>query len=261
MAGRVPSEAPVFFDPSGRRARRLRFGAWIVAIAAVLLLIGFGTSLAIAPQIIPLSQAGAHARPAAVRHIRERRVTFDAARPHSQPLPASQRIAGAYFPPWQEGALDSLRLHAASLTHIYPAWLQIGPDGRTLRSVDWNPRTTPTTTPLLRIAKARHLRIVPTVANAENSRFDAHRMELMLRTPGAAQGMTRQLIQFVEGNDLAGLQLDIEFIDPNLWPAYEAWVDELGHALHARGKELSIAVQAGADAATIRALAHAADYV
>src|SRR6185503_110475 len=110
MAGRAPSEAPVFFDPSGRRARRLRFGAWIVAVGAVLLLVGFGTSRAIAPQIIPLSQVGAHAaRPAAGRHIRERRLTFDAPRSPSPPLPASARLVGAYFPPWQQAALDSLR--------------------------------------------------------------------------------------------------------------------------------------------------------
>ena len=171
MAGRTPSEAPVFFDPSGQRARRLRFGAWVVAIAAALLLVGFAASLAIAPEILPLSQASAHAaRPAAVRHIRERRVTFDAPRPRSQPLPASARVIGAYFAPWQEGALNSLRLHAASLTHIYPAWLQIGPDGRSLRSVDWNRRTTPTTTHAPAHRAGAALRIVPTVSNAENSR-------------------------------------------------------------------------------------------
>jgi cellulose synthase/poly-beta-1,6-N-acetylglucosamine synthase-like glycosyltransferase/spore germination protein YaaH/peptidoglycan/xylan/chitin deacetylase (PgdA/CDA1 family) len=264
MAGRTPSDTPVFFDPSGRRARRLQFGAWVVAIAAILLLVGFTASLAITPQILPLvSQA--RSRPArtqaAIRHIRERRVAFDAPRSRSQPLPASARVVGAYFPPWQEGALDSLRLHAANLTHVYPAWLQIGPDGRLLRSVDWDPRTTPTTTPLMRVARAHHLRIVPTVSNADHSHFDSHRIELMLRTPGAAQAMTRQLVQFVDANDLAGLQLDIEFLDQAMWPAYEGWVEQLGRTLHARGKELSIAVQASDDVATIRALAHNADYV
>ncbi|MBI3438635.1 MAG: polysaccharide deacetylase family protein [Proteobacteria bacterium] len=264
MAGRTPSDEPVFFDPSGRRARRLQLGAWIVATAAVLLLVGFTTSLAIAPQILPVtSQSGlrlVHA-PAAIRHLRERRVTFDAPRPRSQPLPANARVIGAYFPPWQQGAIDSLRMHADGLTHVYPAWLQIGPDGRSLRSADWDPRTTPTTTPLMRISRAHHLRIVPTVSNAENSRFDPHCIELMLRTPGAGQAIIRQLTQFVDANELDGLQIDIEFLDQSMWPAYEAWLDELGRALHARGKELSVAVQASDDVATIRALAHLSDYV
>ncbi|MBS0386239.1 MAG: glycosyltransferase [Proteobacteria bacterium] len=236
----------------------------MVAILALMLMLGFGVSLAIAPQIGPAAhQALARSvhPAAAVRHLRERRVTFDAPRPRSQLLPASTRIVGAYFPPWQQGAIDSLRLHADSLTHVYPSWLQIGPDGRSLRSVDWDPLTTPTTTPLMRIARAHRLRIVPTVSNAENSRFDSRRIELMLSTPGAAQAVTRQLVQFVDGNDLAGLQLDIEFVDQAMWPQYQDWVEDLAHALHARGKEFSVAVQASDDIATIRSLAHAADYI
>src|SRR5262249_26858141 len=88
-----------------------------------------------------------------------------------------------------------------------------------------------------------------------------NRMELMLRTPGAAQSMIAQLVQFVDVNDFAGLQIDIEFLNEEMRPAYENWVEALGRALHARGKELSVAIQATEDEAAIRALAHASDYV
>lgn len=259
------SPAPVFFDASGRRARRVRLGAWVVAGAAAVLLIAFAASLVIAPQIIPLStlRSAPHAKQVfPVRHIRYRRVVLnDHEHASLRPLAASQRVVGAYFPPWQEGAIDSLRTHAANLTHVYPAWLQIGADGRSLRSVDWNPRMTPTTTPLMRIARANHLRVAPTVSNATNAHFDSARIELMLRTPGAAHAMIEQLVQFVDVNDLAGLQLDIEFLNADMRHAYEGWVEALGRALHAHGKELSVAVQASDDGPTIRALAHASDYV
>src|SRR5262249_49165712 len=134
----------------------------------------------------------------AVHRVRGRpaHIVVPAQAPHA-PMPANERVAGAYFAPWQDGAIGSLKAHASQLTHVYPAWLQIDADGRSLRSVDWNPRTTPTTTPLMHIARAHNLRIVPTISNATNAKFDSHRIELMLRTPGAAQGMIDQLVRFV----------------------------------------------------------------
>src|SRR5262249_53716165 len=65
---------------------------------------------------------------------------------------------------------------------------------------------------------------------------------------------------FINANDLDGLQLDIEFLSQDMRPEYEAWVDALGRALHAQGKELSVAVQAQEDDDVIRAYARAADY-
>ncbi|MFT3728882.1 MAG: glycosyltransferase [Terricaulis sp.] len=221
-------------------------------------------SLIIAPQLAPLSAARATARAQSVgvRRIRPHHISVALRNtPHRPPMPLNERIAGAYFAPWQDGALASLRTHATALTHVYPAWLQVDVDGRTLRSVDWNPRTTPSTAPLLRIAHKFNLRVIPTLSNATNARFDSHRIELMLRTPGAAQGMIQQLLRFVDGNDLDGLQLDIEFLSQDMRPQYEAWVAELAHALHAQGKELSIAVQAQEDDDVIRAYAHSADYL
>jgi cellulose synthase/poly-beta-1,6-N-acetylglucosamine synthase-like glycosyltransferase/spore germination protein YaaH/peptidoglycan/xylan/chitin deacetylase (PgdA/CDA1 family) len=260
----MAAHAPVFFDPSGQRARRLRVAAWVLAAFTGVLLLAFAASLLIAPQLLPLSAQSkvATARAESVRHIRPHRMAAALRNaPHRPLMPANERVAGAYFPPWQDGALTSLSQHAASLTHVYPAWLQIDADGRSLRSVDWNPRTTPTTAPLMRIAHAHNLRIVPTVSNATNARFDSHRIEIMLRTPGAAQGMIDQLVAFVDGNDLDGIQLDIEFLSQELRPEYEAWVESLGRALHAQGKELSIAVQSQEDDDVIRAYAHAADYL
>src|SRR5262249_39041230 len=157
--------------------------------------------------------ATAHAERASVRRIRPRRVNVALRNtPHRGPMPPNERIAGAYFAPWQDAALASLKAPPAALTHAYPAWLQIDAAGRTLRSVDWKPRTTPTTAPLMRIAHSHGLRVIPTLSNATNARFDSHRIQMMLRTPGAAQGMIQQLVHFVDGNDLDGLQLDIEFL-------------------------------------------------
>jgi cellulose synthase/poly-beta-1,6-N-acetylglucosamine synthase-like glycosyltransferase/peptidoglycan/xylan/chitin deacetylase (PgdA/CDA1 family) len=83
----------------------------------------------------------------------------------------------------------------------------------------------------------------------------------MLRTPGSGQAVINATTKFLTANDLAGVQLDIEMLDKPLRPAYEGWVRSFGRALHAKGKELSITIQASEDDDVISALADAVDYV
>jgi len=45
---------PIFFDASGRRAARIKVVAWVVGIAALVILVGFVTSLALAPPVTGL---------------------------------------------------------------------------------------------------------------------------------------------------------------------------------------------------------------
>ncbi|MES1199928.1 MAG: polysaccharide deacetylase family protein [Pseudomonadota bacterium] len=258
-----PLHSPVFYDPSGKRAKRLRFGAWVVAMGTGLLIFAFLLSLVVAPQILPIDaqhRIASSSHPALHGRERSREIAVRTP-PHSRAATAATAISGAYFAPWQDGALTSLSAHAAALTHVYPTWLQIGPDGRSLRSTDWDPRTTPSTTPFIEIAREHDLRIVPVVSNAADDEFDPHRVETMLRTPGAGESVARALVSFVDANNFDGLQIDFESLDHSLGPAYVGWTENLARTLHAHGKELSVAVQAFEDADTVRRLAQASDYL
>src|SRR6516165_1822232 len=90
-----PDTAPVFFDPSGRRAGRVRSAAWVVAALTVLLLLGFGASLLIAPQILPLQAqhrvANARLAGLSVHHIKTRPLQIQVRdAPRRPPMPANQ---------------------------------------------------------------------------------------------------------------------------------------------------------------------------
>src|SRR6185312_16766820 len=50
---------PIFFDASGRRAARIKVVAWAVGIALLVILVGFATSLALAPKTTGLNLPGA----------------------------------------------------------------------------------------------------------------------------------------------------------------------------------------------------------
>src|SRR3954468_8949354 len=57
---------PIFFDASGRRAARIKVIAWITGITALVILVGFATSLALSPPVTGLDLPGhaASANPA-----------------------------------------------------------------------------------------------------------------------------------------------------------------------------------------------------
>src|ERR1700753_2639866 len=49
---------PIFFDASGRRAARIKVVTWVVGIAALVILVGFAASLALAPPTTGLNLPG-----------------------------------------------------------------------------------------------------------------------------------------------------------------------------------------------------------
>jgi cellulose synthase/poly-beta-1,6-N-acetylglucosamine synthase-like glycosyltransferase/peptidoglycan/xylan/chitin deacetylase (PgdA/CDA1 family)/spore germination protein YaaH len=261
-------QSPVFYDPKARRARLVRAAAAAVAAIAIVFTLGFAASLVIVPQLAsPAAHNAAHAAPLphnheylAARANLFRHIARDERRAQ-RPIVHGSEIAGAYFPPWQDGALQDFREHARSLTHIYPAWIEIGADGRSLITNDWDPAKTPSTEPLMRIARANNVRVVPTISNASHSHFDARRVARMLSGPDGGKAVRDALVNFVVSNQLAGLQLDVEMFGVDQKPRYLEWVHQLAIELRAHGKELSAAVQATEDPDLMRGLARETDYV
>lgn len=270
----VPSEGSasphesVFLDPSGRRKHGVRVAAAVVTAAAILLLAGFLSSL-VAPPLLQ-SDFSSPARPA--NHVVGRkfakarkdlftRIAADE-RATRRPIPLkSPDIAGAYFAPWIVGGLDSFQAHAQDLTHVYPAWLSLGADGRSLNTDAWAPGPRSRTADLVRIARAKGVRIVPVVGNSENGKFDPARVAAMLDNRAASTAVADALTQFVIDNNYAGVQIDFELLSPASRQKLAPWLAELAKRLHAYGRELSLALEADLDEASIQRLAAPADYV
>lgn len=254
----------VFRDATGRRARRLRLAASGAAMLATLLLVSFIASLVILPRLSGMSFAP-HVQAAHARHAHgvERALLQHIAREDRQALrptgaqPAT--ISGAWFAPWEDGALDSFVRHAADLTHVYPTWIQLRPDGADILTTDWDPKHSATTAPLIAAARAEGVRIVPVVSNATDGHFDSSRLDKML-TPQNSQIVMDRLVSFVQTNKFAGLQIDFELVTPAQITRLTPWLAELRSRLNAQGQELSIALEVGLSDHDIKALAGVVDY-
>ena len=265
----APAGKPIFLDVSGRRAPTLRIGAALVALFALLLLGAFVWSVAAAPRGTAFGAESFTAPPllhkpakqlAAARKQLFSRIAADRRDKPRAPLNSAANISGAYFAPWRSSSIVGFRAHAAQLTHVYPAWLQLTPDGKGIDNSFWRPDRQSTTKDLVQIARTNGVRIVPVISNAQSGAFDLQRVKAMLADRKAADGIAKALTTFVQGNGYQGLQIDFELLDAPTAHALRPWLQDLAKRVHAIGGELSVTLETDLDVGSAKALSSAADY-
>ena len=263
----MASERHIFFDATGRRARIFRVLAVAVAIAALVLMAGFVTTVVIAPQMTPagrIAERAAHFKArthvASVTKKLFAQIAKDQAAVRPVPLVQADQIHAAYFAPWEGEGVEAFRTHARDLTHLYPAWLSLNADGASLKLEGWSTAPTSGAQTVGAIAKANGVRIVPVVSNASQGVFNAAPVVAMLASPERQESLARQLFQFVQANGYAGLQIDFELLTPADTQKLAPWLARLGQLLHGADKELSIALEADLPASEVSRLIPLVDY-
>ncbi|MGZ4780194.1 MAG: glycosyltransferase, partial [Thermoanaerobaculia bacterium] len=119
-------------------------------------------------------------------------------------------IVAAFYAPWQETGLNSLRKFAPQMTHVLPAWVHLNDDGRTLDFHDWDPAMVPHNLEVLEVARTNNLNIVPVFSNAQQSDFEPLRVHRFLQDPGAQNALIVQLRNWVLTNRFQGINVDFE---------------------------------------------------
>ena len=98
------------------------------------------------------------------------RLLDNVARDNKRTRPAPPRTNGvvaAFYAPWQETGLNSLRANAKNITHVLPSWVHLTGDGKGLDFRDWYPDSVPHNNDVLKIARESNLKIVPVFQNAQ----------------------------------------------------------------------------------------------
>src|SRR6266849_1221263 len=156
------SEYAVFFDPSHKRWWWIKRISTVLSLFAVVSVSGFLISLATTP-LLPKMPGITGAIQRSIRravHIprhqtrmqqfllkrsRERLLNEIASEQRLKrsraglPPITGPGIVAAFYAPWQDTGLHSLRANAAKMTHVLPAWVHLTDDGRTLDFHDWDP--------------------------------------------------------------------------------------------------------------------------
>lgn len=234
------SNKPIFFDESGRRAARIRVVAWAVGLSALLILVGFFTSLALSPRVNGLDfpgrtvsvnpiglekraqKPGLLARAERLAYAARKRRLEEIARLHraqsslpNRVLPAilkpqaGRPLAIGFYTNWQ-GSSDpswpSLKRAIKYLDWVVPSWMELnGPDLQFQTKLDQRALD------FIRTSKPG-VAILPMIQNATGGIFDGPGLAKLLADRARSDKLLDQIIAFVATNKLQGVTIDFEEI-------------------------------------------------
>lgn len=276
---------PVFFDSSGTRHRRVKsFGVLFASLAAVAATL-FVLSLLAIPFISPSADVGLsrvgklipglphshekkelaainHARTALWQEVsRENRAS---ARPLAVPTTGGNSeapVVAAFYAPWQNTGISSLRREAGHLTHLMPDWLLLNSAGNGLDLSQYDALQNPANPQAEALARKNGVGICPVLSNAQNTDFDAARVGRLLNSPTAQRQLIASTCDWLQKNHYQGLNLDFENLALADSVRLPRFVAALGQSLRAAHLSLSVDVEANLSDGEIKALAAPCDFV
>ncbi len=275
---------PVFFDPTGKRARRVSFVAWSLAVMSTLLLVAFVASVLVVPvlpgvdfrRVHPMAKPAAPvsaallkraAQLAAEARARQRGIPR-ALHPEIMPVTPAKRPPPAFLPPnrtkpltigfyvnWDDSSYASLRRSLGSLDWIVPAWLTLGGENMTLavdvdrKALDLVHRLKP------------EMPILPLIQNSQNDVWDGKGLAKLLADKDARAKRIQELAEFVDQYKLQGITIDFEEVPPAAQENLQTFIAELHSAFAPRRWVVALAVPFEDDNWNYEAYAEHADYL
>ena len=259
----------VFRDESGVRGHAVRAASVLGAVVAVAALGVFFVSVFPAPwsrAVVATEPAPAHgvlpaghpleskAREKVYRNEAERLKTLlsqaQAAQRRRKTADPREPVLAGFVVNWDPQSLVSLQAHADQLTHAMPEWIRVAPDGSFLVEEDAR-----------MVQAAARLELTPTVSNYGDAGFSRALVKPILATDPARRDAAKRLAALCEERGFAGVNLDFEDLDPQLWQQFAAFVEAASRELHPRGFVLSVDVPAESKGLPVERLAAATDFL
>jgi spore germination protein YaaH len=152
---------------------------------------------------------------------------------------AAPALSG-WLPLWNPNSLPTFELHAPRIAEVLPEWIEVDEEGLPRR----RDLATPEAARRIRETAKRHrVRILAMASNyASPGGFDAQRITRMLTDPDRTRHHTQALVRIVTEDGFDGLDLDYESLAADDRDRFSAFTRQLGQALRARGKRLSVTV-------------------
>ena len=263
------SEYAVFFDPSRKRWWWIKRISTVLGLLSVIVVSVFLLSIFTAPFLPDMPGITSAIKRSLRRSVRlprrQAKLTQFLAKRSREKLIAEMRrdkklqaaqkartavrgpnIIAAFYAPWQETGLHSLRANAPNMTHLLPAWVHLSPDGGSLDLHDWDPSLTPHNTDVLEVAHTNNLSIMPVFSNAQLSDFDPQRAHRMLTTPDLQDRVIMSLLQWVMQNKFQGINIDLENLAPGDHTLLIPFLQKVRAKFAPHGLSISMDLEAGA---------------
>jgi cellulose synthase/poly-beta-1,6-N-acetylglucosamine synthase-like glycosyltransferase/peptidoglycan/xylan/chitin deacetylase (PgdA/CDA1 family) len=232
----------IFHDPSGRRARTVRWTTIllivaVLAAAAILVAAVFRTERRSAPAL------PAHAPPSSSRAIAtstpadaEKGAWLPAGPARNAAIPLKDRIG--FYMPWDAESRRSLSAHAGQLGWVAAGLVTVaGPDHR------WQQESDAHLTAVL--AAHPDTRLLLMIQNATDAGWDGRNAERLFANPAARRTLLDRIDSAIAAEKAGGIVLDMENLPATAQPAYRSFLREARERLAPRGLLLTIAAPVG----------------
>jgi cellulose synthase/poly-beta-1,6-N-acetylglucosamine synthase-like glycosyltransferase/spore germination protein YaaH/peptidoglycan/xylan/chitin deacetylase (PgdA/CDA1 family) len=193
-------------------------------------------------------------------------VATDNRRKRPLPPPKTSGIVAAFYAPWQETGLNSLRANAGNMTHVLPSWVHLTGDGKGLDFRDWYPDSVPHNNDVVRIAREANLKIVPVLQNAQvvasgSGEFDKTRVHLLLTDPQRQANIIEALREWCVRNQYQGINVDFESLDGADYALLPQFLQRMKTSFDGNHLSVSADLEASAPPGTWRAVSSICDFV
>jgi peptidoglycan-N-acetylglucosamine deacetylase len=237
---------PIFYDEEKRRWRRTRLALEIAGGLFTLVLIVFLLNVSRKPELPQILRPDVReglrpvrtaTRPRATPRPRRRQVAALGRGPNYAPLRA------AFYVEDETNSMASLQQHYRNLDILIPEALHtVSEDGRL--DADPNPKLAA----FLQSLQSRNVDL-PVMGMVNN--YDAARnmwcppeMVKMLASPAARAHLATSIEQYADAEHNPGIVVDFESLPQSSEKDFQAFIHDLGAALHARGLKLMVALPA-----------------
>lgn len=258
---------PIFYDAEKVRWRRTRRVLEVSGVLLTLLLLYFFVTVAgsvqlptaLLPDSRPVYRAAKkkNTKPAVTREGRHRRVQNIGKVPATyDPLRAS------FFVSWDANSLASLKKHYKDIDLLMPEQLHaVTPDGA-LTVVDYERNQTVKATPAEAIARLRQdklhqwmhsltppieLPMMGVLNNYDGAVWRVQELAALLGNQESRRHLSTSVVEYAIEARQAGIVVDFEEVPLSSQPHFQAFIAELGAALHSNGLKLMIALPARDD--------------
>ncbi len=270
---------PIFYDPHGkRRVRMSRLAAAVSMIAAVLstlfaVILCFtiptlrdpapkthknsGILGAINPKDSTPSIFNTKARKDLFSEIAKSKTKV------KKPPTKVEKIVAGFYAPWEESGLHSLIAYKSHLTHLIPAWLTLGTDGKSIDFSDFDLDENPKNIEVLEVARSAGLRIMPLISNSKLGVWNPDSVHKLLNSKEAQKAIAIRLRDWLlaKENNFQGINVDLESLEDDDYDKLPGFLDELRAVFSPKGLRVSTDVEAFTTKEQEKRIADASDWV
>jgi cellulose synthase/poly-beta-1,6-N-acetylglucosamine synthase-like glycosyltransferase len=171
------------------------------------------------------------------------------------------KIVAGFYATWQETGLHSLRANASKMTHVFPAWLSLNPDGVSINYSEWNPDITPHNYDVVSIARNNQLKIIPILSNAKGDGFDPGRIHKLLGSRAAQVHLIDSITNWLVSNKFDGINIDFENLRNEDYQKLVSFLKMMRTSFNKHNLQLSADIEVGKEVIPVKAIADVCDYV